>query len=66
MDGIQNIFIGVVCWMCVWVARSSRTIQDNEKKGIKVEFVQFVKTIGLGWVLMDARYVLIVFIFTSC
>ena len=65
VDGIQINFIDVVYWMCVWVEKIRRTIQENAKQGIKVEFVQFVKTIGLDWVPMDAHYVLMILFFTT-
>ena len=58
-------FIGAVYWMCVWVEKKRKIFKENVQKGIKAEFVQFVKTIGLGWVIMDAHNVLIMIISTA-
>ena len=65
VESIQMNFIGVVYWMCVWVEKIRRTFKENVKKGIKVEFVQFVKTIGLELVSTDVPLDLVMVFFTT-
>ena len=42
-----------------------RIIRENVKKGIKVEFVQFVKMIGLELVAMGVHNVMMRILFTT-
>ena len=44
---IRMNFIDVAYWVCDWVEKRSRVIQENVQKGIQVGFVQFVKINGL-------------------
>ena len=58
MVGIPINFISVACWMCDLEEKSRRTIKENVKEVIKLEFVQFVNVIGQGLAKIDAHYAL--------
>ena len=57
-------FISVVYWMCDLV-EIRRNLWENAKQGIKVGFVQFVKTIGLELVYINVHNVLRMMILTT-